>query len=158
MRRAAIYARYSTDLQSEASIADQVRLCRARCEREGWQVVAVHEDAAISGAVVNSRPGVQALLATVRAGLVDVVVVEHLDRLSRKQSHLAAMFEELRFLRVELVTAGGQAVDIVQVGVHAMLGALALQQIAEKTRRGMEGVVRSGRNGGGGQLRLPRAP
>jgi site-specific DNA recombinase len=149
MLRAAIYARFSTDLQSEASIADQVRICRARCDREGWRVVSVHEDAAISGAVVKARPGVQALMAAARAGLIDVVVVEHLDRLSRKQSHLAAMFEELRFLRIELVTAGGHAVDIVQVGVHAMLGALALQQISEKTRRGVEGVVRSGRSGGG---------
>ena len=34
-----IYARYSSDNQSEHSIDDQVRICRARAEREGWQVV-----------------------------------------------------------------------------------------------------------------------
>ena len=33
--RAVIYARYSTDLQSAASIDDQVRLCRERIERDG---------------------------------------------------------------------------------------------------------------------------
>ena len=34
--RAAVYARYSTDLQSACSIEDQLRLCRARIEAEGW--------------------------------------------------------------------------------------------------------------------------
>jgi len=37
--RCAIYARYSSDMQSENSIDDQIRVCRARAEREGWQVV-----------------------------------------------------------------------------------------------------------------------
>ena len=32
--RAVIYARYSTDLQSAASIDDQLRLCRERIERD----------------------------------------------------------------------------------------------------------------------------
>ena len=36
MTRAAIYARYSSDLPRDASIEDQVRLCRAHAEREGW--------------------------------------------------------------------------------------------------------------------------
>ena len=36
MRAAAIYARYSSDLQREASIEDQVRLCKSRIESEKW--------------------------------------------------------------------------------------------------------------------------
>ena len=38
MTRAAIYARYSSDKQREASIEDQVRLCEERAAREGWVV------------------------------------------------------------------------------------------------------------------------
>jgi site-specific DNA recombinase len=48
--RAVIYARYSTENQSANSIEDQVRICRARAEREGWTVVEVYADYAISGA------------------------------------------------------------------------------------------------------------
>jgi DNA invertase Pin-like site-specific DNA recombinase len=48
--RAAIYARYSTDLQSASSIDDQVRLCRERIAREKDQLVQVYSDRAISGA------------------------------------------------------------------------------------------------------------
>ena len=47
--RAVIYARYSSDLQSENSIADQVRLCRAEAERQNWSVIEVYSDRAISG-------------------------------------------------------------------------------------------------------------
>ena len=48
--RAAIYARFSTDLQSAASIDDQVRVCRERIEQDGHELVQVYMDRAISGA------------------------------------------------------------------------------------------------------------
>ena len=65
--RAAIYARYSSDLSRDASIEDQVRLCRAYAVRAGWQVTQVFEDRAISGAS-TIRPGYQRLLEAVLAG------------------------------------------------------------------------------------------
>ena len=37
--RVAIYARFSSDKQTAASITDQVRLCKKRIESEGWTVV-----------------------------------------------------------------------------------------------------------------------
>ena len=48
-RRAAIYARFSTDMQRDASIDDQVRTCRALAAREGLEVVEVYADYALSG-------------------------------------------------------------------------------------------------------------
>ena len=48
--RAAIYARYSTDLQRDASIEDQVRICHERIVQEGWALTATYADAASSGA------------------------------------------------------------------------------------------------------------
>ena len=56
--RAVIYARYSSDAQREASIEDQVRLCRELAERQGWEVVEVYADHALSGASAL-RPGYQ---------------------------------------------------------------------------------------------------
>ena len=64
--RAAIYARYSSDIQREASIEDQVRLCRARIEREGLAPVAtLHRSCGEWGHTV--RPGYQNLLLETRA-------------------------------------------------------------------------------------------
>jgi DNA invertase Pin-like site-specific DNA recombinase len=34
--RAAIYSRFSTDKQTESSIADQVRVCTEYAEKQGW--------------------------------------------------------------------------------------------------------------------------
>ncbi|RDJ93828.1 hypothetical protein B4Q13_19200 [Lacticaseibacillus rhamnosus] len=44
---------------------DQVRLCRARADREGWNVLDVYVDHATSGAT-TLRPGYQALMAALR--------------------------------------------------------------------------------------------
>ena len=73
--RAVIYARYSSDLQREASIEDQVRECERLASELGWSVVAVFSDAAVSGSI-EARPGLQALLSAVRAGSADVVIAE----------------------------------------------------------------------------------
>jgi Resolvase, N terminal domain len=66
-------ARYSSDRQSETSLIDQVRLCRARAEREIWTVVGVYEDAAASGALRNRR-GYLRLVADALAGKIDLVL------------------------------------------------------------------------------------
>ena len=55
--RAAIYARYSTDLQSASSIEDQIRLCRERVEKENSTIVEVYSDYANSGSNIRNRPG-----------------------------------------------------------------------------------------------------
>jgi site-specific DNA recombinase len=103
--RCAIYARYSSGLSRAASIEDQVRLRRQHAERSGWTVAEVVEDRAISGASAI-RPGYQALVAAVAEGRIDIVLAEALDRLSRDQEDIAALFKRLRFLGVRLATVG----------------------------------------------------
>ena len=82
MTRVALYARYSSDQQREASIDDQFRVCREYAEREGWEIVATYKDSAISGDSVILRPGVQTVLADAQCGKFDLVVAEALDRMS----------------------------------------------------------------------------
>jgi site-specific DNA recombinase len=52
MKRAVIYARYSSDKQSDRSIEDQGRLCRERVEADGCLLTKVYSDHAISGATL----------------------------------------------------------------------------------------------------------
>ena len=91
MTRAALYARYSSDLQSAASIDDQFRVCREHAERSGWTIAGGYRDAAASGASVILRPGIQALLEDARRGAFDIVVAEALDRVSRDQADVATL-------------------------------------------------------------------
>ena len=72
MIKVAIYARYSSDNQRDASIEDQFRLRRERAEKEGWKVLDSYSDHAISGASLM-RPGIQSLIqdATNKKNLCD---------------------------------------------------------------------------------------
>src|SRR5688572_29536076 len=114
--RAAIYARYSSDLQSAASIDDQIRLCRERVEREGWDLSNTYTDAGISGAS-RFRPGYQQMLADARTGIFDVVIAEALDRLSRDQEDTAALFKALSFADVQLITLSEGETSELHVGL-----------------------------------------
>ena len=70
--KVAIYARYSSDNQRDASIADQLRMCRLHAEKQGWHVIEEYTDHAISGASLI-RPGIQALMTDAMAGRFDPV-------------------------------------------------------------------------------------
>ncbi|MCC6912805.1 MAG: recombinase family protein [Rhodospirillaceae bacterium] len=144
----ALYARYSSDNQSESSIGDQLRVCHSRASREGWDVVETYTDAALSGATLL-RAGMQKLLADARAGRFKVVLTEALDRLSRDQADTANIFKHLSFLGVEIVTLEEGVISELHVGLKGTMNALYLKSLADKTRRGQRGVVDQGRVAGG---------
>ena len=115
MTRAVIYARYSSDLQSESSIEDQVRVCRELIDREGWTLVKAYSDAAISGGT-TSRPGYQQLLRDARENRFDRVVSEGLDRMSRDQEDVAALYKQLSFADVTWITLAEGEINELHVG------------------------------------------
>ena len=61
---AGCYARYSSDLQRETSIDDQISVARQYAERQSWRLLDnhVYSDAGKSGGSIEGRPGIQALL------------------------------------------------------------------------------------------------
>jgi site-specific DNA recombinase len=146
--RVAIYSRYSTDLQSAASIEDQVRLCQRKIEQEDWHAGNIYSDHGMSGAT-NLRPGYQKLLEDARNGRFDVLVAESLDRLSRDQEHIAALFKLLSFQDIPLVTIAEGEISELHIGLKGTMSALFLKDLAQKTHRGLEGRVRQGRSAGG---------
>ena len=149
MTRAALYARYSSDLQSAASIDDQFRVCREHVERSGWTVAGGYRDAAVSGASMILRPGIQTLLEDARRGAFDIVVAEALDRVSRDQADVAALFKHLQFAGVMIVTLAEGEISELHVGLKGTMNALFLKDLAAKTHRGLRGRVEQGRSGGG---------
>jgi len=147
--RAAIYARFSSDLQDNRSITDQVALARRYADTRGLQQINVYEDAAISGASIINRPGLQRLMTDAAAGRVQVVITESLDRLSRNQADIAALYQRLDFLGVHLETLADGRVNEMHVGLKGTMSALFLKDLAQKTRRGQMGRVKAGRIPGG---------
>jgi site-specific DNA recombinase len=149
MKRTAIYARYSTELQQERSIEDQVELCRSYAARNELEVVAVYDDRARSGASIYGRDGLMRLLDGARDGKFEVILIEALDRLSRDQEDLAGIWKRLNFLGIELRAVHEGTADQIQIGVRGLLGSFFLTDLAHKVRRGMQGVIRDGRHAGG---------
>ena len=146
--RAVIYARYSSDNQREASIEDQVRECRAFIDRQGWTLEHTYSDRALSGASML-RPGYQLLLQEAREGRFEIVVAEALDRLSRDHEDVAALYKRLSFVGIRIVTLAEGEISELHVGLKGTMNALFLKDLAQKTRRGLEGRVREGRSAGG---------
>ncbi|ARS72850.1 recombinase family protein [Sinorhizobium meliloti] len=146
--KVALYARYSSDNQRDASIEDQLRICRARAEREGWTIVDSYTDRAISGASLL-RPGVQELIADGLKRRFDLILTESLDRLSRDQEDIAGFYKRMRFAGVSIVTLSEGEVSELHIGLKGTMGALYLKDLADKTRRGLRGRVEDGKSGGG---------
>jgi site-specific DNA recombinase len=146
--KVAIYARYSSDNQRDASIADQLRVCRQFAARQGWTVVQEFTDHAISGATLL-RSGFQALMRDALNARFDVVLAEALDRFSRDQEDTAGLFKRLTFVGVNIVTLAEGDITHLHVGLKGTMNALFLKDLADKTRRGLHGRVELGKSGGG---------
>ncbi|KGM34183.1 recombinase family protein, partial [Inquilinus limosus] len=148
MTRVALYARYSSDNQRDASIEDQLRLCRAHAERQGWIIADSYSDRAVSGASLL-RPGVQELIADGLKRRFDLILTESLDRLSRDQEDIAGLYKRMRFAGVRIVTLTEGDISELHIGLKGTMGALYLKDLADKTRRGLRGRVEEGKAGGG---------
>ncbi len=146
--RAALYARFSTDLQNVGSIADQFAACREHARRLGASVVAEFSDAAISGASAN-RPGLIGMMAAAKAGAFDVVIAEALDRLTRSGGDAWDIYEDLKAAGVSINTMSEGEAQSLHIGLKGTMNALFLEELSLKTRRGMAGVARDGRSAGG---------
>jgi site-specific DNA recombinase len=147
--RAAIYARFSSDLQRDRSIDDQVALCREYAARNGYNIVAVFEDRAITGSSLRLRPGIQALLRAARTNAFEFVIAESLSRIARDQEDAPAIRKRLTFAGVQLVTPSDGVVTALMHGLRTIIDSQFLDDLKGAIRRGMKGVVRDGRHPGG---------
>ncbi len=89
---AVIYARYSSSNQREESIEQQVNQCKAYADRNGYTVIAVYADYAISGKDDNNRPQFQRMLQDAKNGSFDYVISWKSSRIGRNM--LQAMSNE----------------------------------------------------------------
>lgn len=146
----ALYARYSSDLQSERSLADQVAACKLYAERAGIAgPFQIYADAALSGASMATRPQLQALLADVRGRRVAAVLAESIDRLSRDQADVHLIRRACTANRVRLITIADGDVTAMVAGLKGIIAEHFLADLAQKVRRGQMGVAREGRIAGG---------
>lgn len=140
MPKAVIYARFSCSKQREASIEDQLRVCRDWCEREGYEVVAEYCDRAASGRT-DDRRQFQQMIAN--AGESDIVLVYMMDRFSRDVYDAPIYKRKLKDKGVRVVSATESMPDgpeaILIESIYEAMAAMESAHIAQRTKRGMEG-------------------
>jgi site-specific DNA recombinase len=110
LARCAIYTRKSTEYNLELafnSLDAQREACEAYIKsqaHEGWRLIlGRYDDGAFSGASLD-RPALQQLLADVRAGKIDIVLVYKVDRLTRSLADFAKLIELFDAHGVSLVS------------------------------------------------------
>ena len=122
-RNVALYLRVSTKGQS---VSNQRRDLEAVAERSGWRIVAIYEDAGISGAKGrDKRPGFDRLLRDATRRQFDMIAAWSVDRLGRSLQDLVATLGELHTLKVDLYLHQ-QAIDTTTPAGKAMFQMLGV--------------------------------
>lgn len=160
-KRAAVYLRVSTD---EQTTDNQQRELRGAAEQRGWEVVAVFEDAGISGAKGRDwRPGLDAMLKQATRGRFDVVMAWSVDRLGRSLKDLVDGLQELHGARVDLFLHQ-QAIDTTTPAGKATFGMLGVfseferSMIQARVKAGLARVKETGKTKSGKPIGRPVTP
>jgi site-specific DNA recombinase len=153
--RAAIYSRFSTDRQTESSIADQVRVCTEHADKEGWQIVARYEDQGISGAAMGNRPGLLSMLEAAKARAFDVLLVMDTSRLSRSSADLSKIADRMVFMGLRILAVQEPGADTgkdgweIYFGLSGLMGQQFRKMTSKKTHTALESRAKRGRATGG---------
>src|SRR3982074_1221513 len=150
MRRAAIYARVSSDQQREANtIASQTAALIEFAQSHDLEVPKewVFEDEGFSGAILE-RPGLERVRDLAAEGQIQVVLAYAPDRLSRKYAYQILLIEEFARHGVETLFVkapqGASAEDQLLVQFQGMIAEYERAQILERSRRGKRHRARQG--------------
>ncbi len=156
--KCAIYARYSSHNQRDASIDDQVRKCMGAAVSKGWEVLPQHiyADRAISGKSINPRIEFKRLLSLAMSGSCpfNKILVDETSRVARNTKEALDVFSLLTFYDVHVFYVA-QGIDTSHesaeqmITVNGMIDSLYIKNLAKETHRGIEGRVLNGFSGGG---------
>lgn len=155
-KRAAIYARVSTDEQAEKgySLPSQLEACRRYAEQNGLRVVAEFKDD-YSGAKLE-RPEFSKLRDMVRMGELEAVIIYCTDRLTRNLAHSLILRDEFDRAGVERhsvirgKSSDGAESRMVE-NIEGVFAEYEREKIRERTMRGKVSAAKNGRIRHGGK-------
>lgn len=164
-RRAAIYARLSDDRDLEAeSIENQLAACHERAAQQGWPVVGEFVDRNISASKRTRRPGFEKLLAAVRDGQVNALIVREQARLLRNPWQLEELITlvENRDVRIvalfdgelDLATSGGRTYARIRVSIDKGES----ERLGDRVMQAKDAKARVGKRLGGGRRAFGYTP
>ena len=103
-RSAALYARISSDQEGTGrGVARQLEDCRGLAETLGWVVGEEYVDNDVSAYSGKARPAYERMMADIRDGARDGVIVYHVDRLTRRPIELEEFASAIETAKVQRV-------------------------------------------------------
>ena len=170
--RVAAYCRVSTDSDDQAtSYASQIRsYTELISQHEGWELVDIYADEAVSGTKTDKREDFNRLLADCRKGKIDRVLVKSISRFARNTKDCLSALRELMRLGVtvqfekENIDTGTLTTELM-VSVSGSLAQQESMSISQNIRMGYRRRMERGefiassppygyRNAGGGRLEI----
>ena len=154
MKTAVIYARYSSDNQTEQSIEGQLRVCQDYAQRNDIVILNTYIDRAMTGTNDN-RPDFQKMINDSSNKDFQYIIVYKLDRFSRNKYETAKYKKILKDNGVKLLSAMENIPDTPEgIILESLLEGMAeyySAELAQKVKRGMNETRLKG-NFTGGQI------
>lgn len=152
MKTAVIYARYSSDSQTEQSIEGQVRVCKEYAERNDILILDQYIDRAMTGTNDN-RPDFQRMIKDSSNKKWDYVLVYKLDRFSRNKYETTIHKHTLSLNGVKVLSAMENIPDspegIILESLLEGMNQYYSAELAQKVKRGMNETRQKGNFTGG---------
>ena len=141
MIKAVIYVRYSSRAQRDASIEQQLDVCRRYAATNDLEIVGIYEDRALTGTNDN-RPGFQQMIADSEKGDWQIVLVYALDRFARNRYDSAIYKRQLKVNGVKVLSATEAIADdptgIIVESLFEGMSEYYSAELSRKIRRGMD--------------------
>jgi len=140
MKTAVIYARYSSDSQTEQSIEGQLRVCTDYAKSNGITILDTYIDRAMTG-TNDKRPDFQRMLQDSKKKLWNYVLVYKFDRFSRNIFDTTIYEHELSKNGVKLLSAMENIPDapegIILKSLLQSMNHYYSDELSQKVKRGM---------------------
>ena len=153
MKTAVIYARYSSDSQTEQSIEGQMRICEEYAKKNNIVILDKYIDRAMTGTNDN-RPDFQRMIKDSARREWNYVLVYKLDRFSRNKYETAIHKKTLRDNGVKVLSAMENIPDtpegIILESLLEGMNQYFSAELSQKVKRGMRETRIKGLYQGGG--------
>lgn len=148
--KAAAYARFSTDRQTDNSIAYQLKEIKKYCAEHDIPITATYTDEGCTGTNAD-RAGFQAMVAAARAGQIDAVVIYDISRGSRDVGDWFTFRKAMMYLGVTVISATGQRLGDLTNGNDFLLELLTVgmgqAEVLGTRQKSIDGVAVKAKQG-----------
>ena len=153
--KAVIYARFSSEHQTEQSIDAQVRACEEYAERHGISIVGKYIDEAVSGkeSATELRLDYQRMLNDIGKHKFDAILIHKYDRIARSMAEHVRLDDILKSEDITLIAVAQDYGDTneskMMRGMTWLMSEYYIDNLAAETKKGLKETALKGLHNGG---------